>query len=45
MYLTGHEGAISVDVHPQQGVGAARGYRTSAGKYWHHRPPKLRQDG
>ena len=45
MYLTGHEGAISVDVHPQQGVGAARGYRTRAGKYWHHRPPKLRQDG
>ncbi|MGD2052861.1 MAG: DNA internalization-related competence protein ComEC/Rec2 [Gammaproteobacteria bacterium] len=45
MYTTGLEGAISVDVHPQQGVGDVRGYRTSAGKYWNHKPPKLRQDG
>ena len=45
MYTTGLEGAISVDVHPQQGVGDVRGYRASAGKYWNHKPPKLRQDG
>jgi competence protein ComEC len=45
MYVTGLEGAISLDVHPQLGIGDVRGYRTTAGKYWNHKPPKLRQDG
>jgi competence protein ComEC len=45
MYMTGHTGAISVDIDPQHGIGGVRSYRASDGKYWHHRPPKLRQDG
>jgi len=45
MYMTGHDGAISVDVHPQQGIAEVRTYRASEGKYWNHILPKLRQDG
>lgn len=45
MYSTGHDGAISLDVHPQQGITRVRTYRASEGKYWNHVLPKLRQDG
>jgi competence protein ComEC len=45
MYMTGHDGAISVEVHPQQGITEVRSYRSSEGKYWNHVLPKLRQDG
>ncbi len=45
MHITGLEGAVSVDVHPQLGIGDVRGYRASAGKYWNHKLPMLRQDG
>jgi len=45
MYMTGHSGAIRIDVHPQHGIDAVQGYRGSHRKYWQHVPPKLRQDG
>ena len=45
MYISGHSGTISMLLHPQQGIGAVDSYRDSHGRYWNHRPPKLRQDG
>jgi competence protein ComEC len=45
MHMTGLSGAISIDVHPREGIAAAQRYREIHRKYWHHVPPKLRQPG
>ena len=45
MYITGHDGTISLDVDPQLGITKVRTYRADEGKYWNHILPKLRQDG
>ncbi len=44
MVMTGHSGAISIDLHPQRGIDGLQRYRESHRKYWHHVPPKLRQE-
>ena len=45
MYMTGLSGAIGIDVHPQQGIAGVQRYRQTQRRYWHHVPPKLRQQG
>ena len=45
MVMTGHSGAISIDLHPQRGIDGLQRYREIHRKYWHHVPPKLRQEG
>jgi competence protein ComEC len=45
MVMTGHDGAITIELHPQRRVETILRYRESHRKYWHHVAPKLRQDG
>ena len=45
MHVVGHQGAISVNVDPRSGVGTIESQRTAGRRYWHHRPPGLRQEG
>ena len=45
MHVTGLAGTIRVEVDPQRGVSPVHRYRDTHRKYWHHRPPGLRQAG
>jgi competence protein ComEC len=45
MVMTGHSGAVSIDLHPQRGIDGVQRYRDSHRKYWRHVSPKLRQEG
>lgn len=45
MFMTGHSGAISIELHPEHGIGPVQRYRDMHRKYWHHSAPNFRQDG
>lgn len=41
MHMTGHEGALQVEVDPEQGVSAVRAWRQQGQRYWWNRPLPL----
>lgn len=45
MHVSGHAGRIKLTLHPQHGIGEVERYRDQHGRYWNHRPPKLRHSG
>jgi competence protein ComEC len=45
MHISGHAGALRIQVHPEHGIGPVERYRDSRGKYWNHRLARLRHAG